>query len=147
VLQEFTPGFNSRRKARRGSRFVTIVTGMSALWGGLKRFVLWDHPRASWQYDVMVGLILAFIFFTPRDVFRDQPRPKSVVLLSTERDRTSFLIEPELLTGLDGDARLREIEHLIHAQVGGRNRAVQRVEPIVDKGGQEIRGFIVYTRP
>jgi len=21
----------------------------------LKRFILWDFPRATWQYDVMVG--------------------------------------------------------------------------------------------
>ena len=27
----------------------------------LKRFILWDYPRASWQYDVMVGVILAFL--------------------------------------------------------------------------------------
>ena len=25
----------------------------------LKRFILWDFPRGSWQYDVMVGIILA----------------------------------------------------------------------------------------
>ena len=41
---------------------------------GFKRFILWDYARASWQYDVMVGIILAFIFLTPRDWFRDQPR-------------------------------------------------------------------------
>jgi hypothetical protein len=41
---------------------------------GLKRFILWDYPRAGWQYDLMVGLILAFIFLTPRDWFRDQTR-------------------------------------------------------------------------
>src|SRR5438309_1891400 len=40
----------------------------------LKRFILWDFPRASWQYDLIVALILAFIFLTPRDLFRDQPR-------------------------------------------------------------------------
>ena len=32
---------------------------------GIKRFLFWDYPRAGWQYDVMVGLILAFIFITP----------------------------------------------------------------------------------
>ena len=32
----------------------------------LKRFILWDFPRATWQYDVMVGIILAFIFLIDR---------------------------------------------------------------------------------
>src|ERR1035438_1611358 len=33
----------------------------------LKRFILWEYPRASWQYDVIVAIILAFVFLTPRD--------------------------------------------------------------------------------
>ncbi len=31
----------------------------------LKRFILWDYPRATWQYDVMVGIILVFVMLTP----------------------------------------------------------------------------------
>ena len=27
----------------------------------LKRFILWDVPRASWQYDVIVAVILAIL--------------------------------------------------------------------------------------
>ena len=34
----------------------------NAFTNGLKRFVLWDYARATWQYDVMVAIILAFIF-------------------------------------------------------------------------------------
>ena len=33
-------------------------------WTGVRRFLLWDYPRAGWQYDVMVVLILAFIWLT-----------------------------------------------------------------------------------
>lgn len=116
-------------------------------WNTLKRFVLWDYPRATWQYDVMVALILAFIFFTPREVFRDQPRPKNVMLLSADRERSSFLIEPELLAGLDEGSRRAESERLIRSHAAGRNRSVERIEPIVDNGEKEIRGYIVYTRP
>lgn len=66
----------------------------------LKRFVLWDYPRSSWQYEVMVSLILVFIFFTPKEVFRDQPRPKNVVMVS----EGTFLIDTELLAGKEGAA-------------------------------------------
>jgi len=48
----------------------------------LKRFILWDYARASWQYDVMVGIIVAFIFLTPRDWFRDQPRIPHVAAIA-----------------------------------------------------------------
>lgn len=31
--------------------------------------LFWRFQRGSWQYDIMCGLILAFIFFTPVSVF------------------------------------------------------------------------------
>jgi hypothetical protein len=112
----------------------------------LKRFILWDYPRASWQYDVMVGLILAFIFLTPREVFRDQPKPKNVALVETRDGESRFLIEPELLSGQDEAAQRVTVDKLIHSQAGARNRAIVRVEPIFD-GDKDIRGYLVYTKP
>ena len=41
----------------------------------LASFLWWTYPRGSLEYDVMVALILAFIFLTPPRFFRDQPRP------------------------------------------------------------------------
>ncbi|MGH9476083.1 MAG: hypothetical protein ACRD1C_07095 [Terriglobales bacterium] len=38
-------------------------------------FLWWSYPRGSLEYDVMVGVILLFIFLTPRSWFGDQPRP------------------------------------------------------------------------
>ena len=37
----------------------------------LGRFLFWDYPRASWQYDVMVGLILVFRLVPTRVVGTD----------------------------------------------------------------------------
>ena len=31
----------------------------------IKKVVLWNYKRTSWQYDVICVLILAFIFLTP----------------------------------------------------------------------------------
>ena len=59
----------------------------------LKRFILWDYPRGSRAYDVMVALILAFIFLTPRDFFRDQPKASNVVMLPGENGSSVFWIE------------------------------------------------------
>lgn len=39
----------------------------------LKSYVLWTHPRGGFHYDVMVTIILAFIFLTPRSIFKDSP--------------------------------------------------------------------------
>ena len=42
----------------------------------LKNYVLWTHPRGGIHYDVMVTIILAFIFLTPRSVFKDSPNSR-----------------------------------------------------------------------
>ena len=39
----------------------------------IKSYLLWTHPRGGFHYDVMVTVILGFIFFTPRSVFKDSP--------------------------------------------------------------------------
>ena len=39
----------------------------------IKSYILWTHPRGGLHYDVMVTVILAFIFLTPRSVFKDSP--------------------------------------------------------------------------
>ena len=62
----------------------------------MKRFILWDYKRASWQYDLMVALILAFTFFTPREWFRDQPRGGSVVMLPAEHGSSVFWLRCRL---------------------------------------------------
>ena len=42
----------------------------------LKSYVWWTHERGSVPYDVMVTLILAFIFLTPRFIhYGDRPKP------------------------------------------------------------------------
>ncbi len=42
----------------------------------LKSYLWWTHERGSVHYDVMVTLILAFIFLTPRWIhYGDQPKP------------------------------------------------------------------------
>jgi hypothetical protein len=42
----------------------------------LKSYLWWTHERGSVHFDVMVTLILAFIFITPRFFdFGDRPKP------------------------------------------------------------------------
>jgi len=48
---------------------------MRAFWRALGRIFFWSYERMTWQYDVMVALIVAFVLLTPRYWFHDQPRP------------------------------------------------------------------------
>jgi hypothetical protein len=118
---------------------------MSSPASGIKRFLFWDYPRAGWQYDVMVGLILAFIFLTPRAWFRDQPRANSIVMLPSEHGETVFWMDAQQLSSIPENARPQEAGVLLQARTGKKYHVV-RLEPIVDSE-QEIKGFMAFTTP
>jgi hypothetical protein len=111
---------------------------------GIKRFLLWDYPRASWQYDVMVALILAFIFLTPRTVFRDQRRISSIVEIPSGHGR-SFMVEPGLLESVPDAERKARVERMLRSQFG-KVAPVEKVEPVVNPE-QELTAFLVFTNP
>lgn len=41
----------------------------SSLRRGIGRVLFWRYERGSWQYDIACGVILLFIFLTPKNVF------------------------------------------------------------------------------
>ena len=112
-----------------------------------KRFILWDYPRASWQYDIMVGLILAFIFLTPREWFRDQPRIPYVRSIAAIKDvKNAYFVVPETLDSIAENQRVTRLTELLRAQESNKKLVVTRVEPMVDSEG-ELRGYMAFTRP
>ncbi len=111
-----------------------------------RRLVFWDFPRASWQYDVVVALILLFIFAIPRDWFHDQPKASNVVLLASVHGANQVFIADELLSGIAEARRANRAEALIRERTGKKWHVV-RVEPIKDEAEEEIKGFIAYTAP
>jgi len=111
---------------------------------GLKRFILWDYPRGSRQYDVMVVIILAFIFLTPREWFRDQPRiprANSIAMLPGQSGGT-YLIDPALLDGIPEDQRLARLTQILKT-----GKPVLRLQPIYDESEQELKGYVAFTTP
>lgn len=111
----------------------------------LSRFILWDYPRASWQYDVMCVLILAFIFFTPRELFRDQPKAANVVMLPADQGAGLFWIAPQLLDGVPPAEQAPKATELVKARYKTR-QAVTRIEPLRD-AENDITGYMAYAQP
>ena len=51
---------------------------MHRLWSTIKGYIWWTYPRGSFHYDVMVTLILLFIFVSPYFVnFKDEPTERT----------------------------------------------------------------------
>jgi len=108
--------------------------------GAIKRFIFWDFPRGSWQYDVMVGLILAFIFVMPKTIFHDQPKAASVAIL-----RNGFWIDPQVLSGVPEGEMLTRASAVVNAKYK-TNTKILSVDPIFNDE-QELEGYMAYTKP
>ena len=106
----------------------------------LKRFILWDYQRTSWQYDVMVLLILAFIFAIPREVFRDQPKAASVALV-----RGGYWIEPQQLVGVAEKDLTARAAALVNAKFKSHS-VIASVEPIYDDAEKELKGYLAFPQ-
>lgn len=107
----------------------------------LGRLIFWDFKRASWQYDVVVAAIVAFIFLTPREFFNDQPRPASIVMLPS---RQGFLLEPGLLDDIPAERRAAVATELVRKRFK-TPAVVQRVEAVYDEDA--LTGYMAFTAP
>jgi hypothetical protein len=115
----------------------------------LKRFIFWDYRRASWQYDVMVGIILIFVMLTPRGWFRDQPRTplvSSIAVLPAEHGSSVYWVEPELLAGLTKERQTQKLVGLLGNAMHRKQVTVTHVERIADSDG-ETKGYMVFAKP
>lgn len=97
----------------------------------------------------MVGIILAFIFFTPRELFRDQPRiprTSNIAMLPAEHGSKMYWIDPQLLSGVPEDQRLPQLAGILKIRTG-KEQSVLRVQPIYDDAEDELKGYVAFTKP
>ena len=115
----------------------------------IHRGLFWTYDRGTWQYDIMVALILVFIFFTPRAWFQDQPVPPlptaDIVLLLNDPAQKVYQIRASLMElGADGSVD-RSAERVLETHTG-KSVEVVRVEPgLKDSRGQVI-SYAVWVR-
>jgi hypothetical protein len=112
----------------------------------LRRLIFWDFPRGSRAYDFVVLLILAFIFFTPKAWYKDQPRPHQVVEMPAEAGARVLYIEADLV-----DANAAEAQQMIQAESvlnhsTGKSGKLLRLKPVVDDENV-IKGWLAYVKP
>ncbi|MES2392234.1 MAG: hypothetical protein V4555_11375 [Acidobacteriota bacterium] len=114
----------------------------------LSSWIFWKYERGSVQYDVMVTLILAFIFVTPRFIdFKDKPAPvvpirTSEVLVKsagTEGDASRYIYEvrSEDLSGATTDADLRSAMARLIQPISG-DVTIQKIAPVFDTKGHIV---------
>ena len=89
------------------------------LWKTIKGYVWWTYPRGSLHYDVMVTLILAFIFLTPHWVdFKDKPlhrpaHPTPVVVTPDGDHGFIYQIDASAIDATEDHAIRQELKQVI----------------------------------
>lgn len=127
---------------------IATVDTLEAVPTGLRRLILWDYQRGVWQYDVICAVIVLFIFFSPRDWFRDQPRiPNAarITSLPAQPGESEFWIDTELVTAIPEEKRLVEIGKILTNRTGKR-RVMTRIEPLYD-AEREVKGYMAFSKP
>jgi hypothetical protein len=111
---------------------------VSSIWRTLKGFIFWSHERGTIQYDVMVTLILLFVFFSPRLInFNDRPverNPHSsgVVVYPDGNGEFIYQVESKAVHG-DDDASIRAGLLRVIEPISG-SVSISRYEPVPDHG-------------
>lgn len=117
----------------------------------IHRGLFWTYDRGTWQYDVMVALILAFIFLTPRSWFGDRPvstppaPSEEIVLLLHEPTQQLYQI-PTTLMELDAEGSLdRSAERVLETHTG-KSMQVIRIEPGPTDSLGKVVSYAVWVR-
>jgi hypothetical protein len=120
------------------------------LWRTIRGYLWWTYDRGSFHYDVMVTVILLFIFVSPHYLdFNDKPidrvpHPTEVIVNADGQGGFVYQVSAKAVDGKTGDdldkALLRVIE-----PISGEVRMVERT-PVVDKG-QVIAYKVRVSRP
>jgi hypothetical protein len=122
-------------------------TAMKKLLHPLRKIFLWSYERGTWQYDLLVALIIATVFLVPGQFFGDRDRP----LKKATQEIRRWSIEPNkinVFAARSGKAETlkvapKEVVQLYLREVIQPDIEVADCKVETDKGGK-ITGYSVW---
>lgn len=115
---------------------------MSGIWRTIRDYIFWSYERGTIQYDVMVTLILVFVFLSPKFInFNDKPvehnpHRTGVAVVPDGQGGLIYQIEAAAVAGKDDDAVRRQLLDIIEPISG--EVSITRIEPLRDSAGRVI---------
>lgn len=115
---------------------------MSRIWRTIKGYLFWTYERGSFHYDVMVTLILLFIFIAPRYInFKDQPaehvaHQTGVVITPDGNQGFIYQADASAVDAQDLGMVRRNFADLLRPITGPVK--IDRVEPVRDLTGRIV---------
>lgn len=123
---------------------------MNAIWRTIRGYVLWQYERGTLHYDIMVTLILLFIFLSPRVInFNDKPIPRNShptdVVVSTDGEgRLLYQVSASAVSAGDDQAVRDQLLRIIEPISGAVS--IVKYDPVYNSKGK-LQGYkVVVTR-
>ena len=106
----------------------------------LAHIFFWAYERGTWQYDLIVIAILAFIFLTPRSWFHDRPtlqltdlrNRQGIVEVSHSSEGGSYLVDARLIDSTDPQKVENAVREVVQGRAG-RPFAIKSISPVRDR--------------
>ena len=114
---------------------------MSRIWKTIRSYIWWTYERGSMQYDVMVTLILAFIFIAPIWInFKDKPierSPHPTGVVVTPDGQNGFIYQVDA-SAVRGDPTTVEADLLSVIEPIAGEVDITRYEAVRDAKGRIV---------
>jgi hypothetical protein len=118
------------------------VVSVSSIWRTIRDYVFWNYQRGSIHYDIMVTLILLFIFVTPLFInFNDKPiehspHPTAVLVIPDGQEGPVYQVPVAAVPG-ENDAAIRTELFRIITPISGQAN-ISRYVKTLDAAGQPV---------
>jgi hypothetical protein len=123
---------------------------MNAVWRTIRGYILWSYERGTIHYDIMVTLILLFVFVTPYWInYKDKPvernpHPTVVTVVPDAEGGFLYQIEGRAVTANDEEAIREQLMAVIEPIAGGAV-SITRFETVRDSHGR-IQSYKVWVQ-
>ena len=124
------------------------ASSMGAIWRTIRGYILWSYERGSLHNDIMVTLILLFVFISPHLInFKDKPVERNphltgVVVVPGEKGELIYQIQASAVNAAEGADIRRQLERIIEPISGAVS--VTKYETIKDPHGR-IQSYKVWV--
>ena len=122
---------------------------MNAVWRTIRGYILWQYERGTLHYDIMVTLILIFIFFSPRVIdFNDKPiarnsHPTDVVVTTDGEGRLLYQVAASSISAGDDRSTREQLLDIIEPISGAVS--IVSYETVTDRKGH-VQSYKVTVR-
>ncbi len=126
---------------------------MNGVWSTIRSYILWQHERGTLHYDIMVTLILIFVFFSPRVInFNDKPvlhishpisDPSDVVVTPDGQGGLIYQISASAIARGDENAVRNQLQQIIRPISG--EVSIVKYDGVLDQKGQ-VESYRVWVK-